>query len=861
MNLSTKHWKAVLGSLALTVAMPAMAQESTGDPFLDAVLQDQAKAKQEQQGGGGLRVVPAAPGARGESPAAPARPAASSMPLPGGDEAQRELGPQTGLFFNDVSYEGKKVVSVNVRYAGGSRSIPDSRLYDLLQTRRGMEYSAMRVNADLERLIEKGMVSGDARVLLETSGDGVAVTFEVRPARVLGGVGFTGNKRFDDEDLREQLKKLTSNHTIADSSLAAARASIVKYYQEAGYPDTRVTWRVVPTSRPDYSDVIFDIREGQELSMNKIEFIGNTVFDSTQLRQAMETKERGLFTWFTKSGRIDRERVEEDLREIEKLYRNYGYLHARVSKVDYYNIGKAEPGERQRQRMVISIYEGPRYRVRKVGFSGTRVYSPAQLEPGLSMIGGDIYSLQKVNDDVEMIRKYYGARGYADANVRPVIDEVGVDENGMRLVDIRYDINEGSRSNVGRIQVRGNTTTKTNVILRELPLHPGDNMSSVDLDIAQKRLENLGYFIPQSVSVTQSSSNMPGFRDINIDVQEAQTGQLTLGVAFSSVENVYLYATVVQTNFDIRGFTNGVFTGGGQRLTLSAKIGTEYKSASIYLLEPWFLERKLALGNEIYYSDSTYMSDFYEQTSFGYGISLQKALDEFQSVKLEYRIERYKIDPEGYCPPFFRENSGDFNRSHLRLSYKYDSRDAEITPRKGGSLEAYVGYSGPGSTVETYTAGVSGSYYYNTFWDTIFSVNFGAEAIRAVDDNETVPLFERCYLGGPNNLRGFRYRDVGMVNSALAGDETMGGLNSAFVQLEATVPLIESMRFAVFFDAGLVNDSLHDINTDGISADVGFGLRLNLPMGPIAIDYAIPVRTGNAIDDGGQFQFYVNYKY
>ena len=475
--------------------------------------------------------------------------------------------------------------------------------------------------------------------------------------------------------------------------------------------------------------------------------------------------------------------------------------------------------------------------------------------------GSERTLLVTLNDDVEMIRKYYGAKGYADANVRPVIDEVGVDENGMRLVDIRYDINEGSRSNVGRIQVRGNTTTKTNVILRELPLHPGDNMSSVDLDIAQKRLENLGYFIPQSVSVTQSSSNMPGFRDINIDVQEAQTGQLTLGVAFSSVENVYLYATVVQTNFDIRGFTNGVFTGGGQRLTLSAKIGTEYKSASIYLLEPWFLERKLALGNEIYYSDSTYMSDFYEQTSFGYGISLQKALDEFQSVKLEYRIERYKIDPEGYCPPFFRENSGDFNRSHLRLSYKYDSRDAEITPRKGGSLEAYVGYSGPGSTVETYTAGVSGSYYYNTFWDTIFSVNFGAEAIRAVDDNETVPLFERCYLGGPNNLRGFRYRDVGMVNSALAGDETMGGLNSAFVQLEATVPLIESMRFAVFFDAGLVNDSLHDINTDGISADVGFGLRLNLPMGPIAIDYAIPVRTGNAIDDGGQFQFYVNYKY
>ncbi|HIX19301.1 MAG TPA: outer membrane protein assembly factor BamA [Candidatus Akkermansia intestinigallinarum] len=851
MKLSNSHWKAVLSTLALTAALPSAAQQSTGDPFLDAVLAEEAENKTQP------RQNPAAAEQRPNTAAKQ-----TGFSLPGMEEADRELGPQTGLFFNDVSLEGKKVVSVSIRYAG-SRSIPDSRLYDLLQTRRGSKYSAMRVNADLERLIENGMVAGDARVLLERRDGGVAVTFEVHGAKVLGGIGFTGNHRFDDDELRDEIEKMTSNRAITDKGLAETRAAIIKAYQEAGYPDTRVTWRIVPTSRPEYNDVIFDIVEGREMSMNSIVFRGNTVFDRAQLHEVMHTKERGLFTWFTKSGRIDRERIEEDLREIEKLYRNYGYLRARITKVNYYDISRKIGQGRQKLRMEINIYEGPRYRVRKVGFSNTRVYTPAELEPGLSMIGGDIYSLQKVTDDVEMIRKYYGARGYADAIVQPVIDEVGVDENGVHLVDIRYDINEGARSKVGRIQVRGNTTTKTKVILRELPLQPGDNMSSVDLDIAAKRLTNLGYFVPESVSVTQSASNIPGYRDINIDVQEGKTGQLTLGVAFSSVQNVYLYATVVQTNFDIMGFTNGVFTGGGQRLTVSANVGTEYKSASIYLLEPWFLDRKLALGNELYYADSTYMSDFYEQTNFGYAISLQKALNEFSSVKLEYRLEHYKIDPEPYAPQFFRDNGGDYDRSHLRLSYKYDSRDAEITPRKGGSFEAYLGYSGPGSTVETWTAGFGGSYYYNAALDSIFSVNYGFETVRAVDDNDVVPIFERCYLGGPNNLRGFRYRDVGMVNSALAGDETMGGRNSAYAQFEVTVPtpIAETMRFAMFFDVGFVNDSLRDMNSDIISADAGIGLRLNLPMGPVAIDYAIPVRTGNAIDDGGQVQFYINYKY
>lgn len=869
MNKPTLHWSATLTALALTIAAPAFGQESTGDAFLDAMMKDQQAEQETTSPAATSAADPFTEAASRRSTAAPepaatpARPvetrlvsAASDTRLLDESEVVRELGPTTGLFQNDAAFDGKRVAGVEFRYTG-DKVLPDRRLMDVVQTRAGSEYSSVRVNADLERLIERSLVDPDATVAVQPSGKAVKVIFNVRASSVLAGVGFTGNVEFDDDDLRET-SKLQPGTVLSDASLAAARANIIKAYQEAGYPDTQVSWRAEKTASGSYKDVVFDIKENREVSMNTISFEGNKQFDDEQLRQLMQTKERGFFTWITKSGRIDREQLEDDLEAVVKHYRNYGYLRARLANVEY----TASPNKEGRQKLhlKVTVDEGPRYRVRHVTFGKITAYTPAELELGLSMLNGDIYSLQKVSDDVTMIRRYYGAKGYADADVRPDINEVGVDANGTRLIDIRYDVNEGSRYKVGRINVRGNTKTRQHVILRELPLKPGENLNSVDLETAKKRLENLNYF--DQVEVSQGLSTTSGYRDINVNVHEKMTGSLTLGVAFSTVENVYLYTTITQSNFDIRGFVNGgTFVGGGQRLTLNGKLGTEYSSASIYLLEPWFLDRKLALGQELYYSKSTYLSDYYEQNNYGYAVSLRKALSDLTSVKFEYKIEQYGIETEPYAPIFFAEQDGDYTRSHFRLSYEYDSRDAMVTPRKGGHLEGHVGYSGPGSTVETYTVGLSGSYYYNSFWDSIFSVNFGLETVDTVSSGDEVPIFERCYLGGPANLRGFRYRDVGMVDEALAGDETMGGNSSAFVQFEVTLPVIESVRFAMFVDAGFVHKNSFDFQPTEWAADYGIGLRINLPMGPLAVDYAIPFKSENCADDDGQFQFYVDYKY
>ena len=880
MNTATYRWKTLLCTLAFTLSAPAGAQDAADDPFLQAMMQDEQKARTEQQEKAQQTAQQAeqqAAQAEASVQAAPKQPATleetsamakgDTTPLLDNSAVMRELGPATGLFNNDAAFDGRKITRVDFRYSG-SRTLPDSRLRDVVQTRAGGRYLSTRVNADLERLITKGMVDSDTRVSVQPENGGVAVIFDVRASNVLAGVGFTGNAHVSDKKLREAIQPDTTNNKpglasgliISDSSLARARAELVKYYQEACYPDTRVDWQTAATSNGAYRDVIFRINEGQRQVMADIDFKGNRAFDDVQLRQLMETKELGTFTLITSSGRIDREKLEDDLQKVIKHYRNYGYLRARIADVKYFSNGKTfwYTGAKK-IRMQVQIEEGPRYEVQNVSFGPLSVYTPKQLEPGLSMIGGDIYSLQKVSDDVEMIRKYYGAKGYADAEVRPDITEVGVRPDGTHLVNIRYDVKEGGRYVVGRINVRGNTKTKQHVILRELPLKPGEYLNSVDLETAKKRLENLKYF--DAVEVSEGYSGNGGYRDININVHETMTGNATFGVAFSSVENVYLYTTITQSNFNLGGLLGNSFVGGGQRLTLNGKLGTEYKSASLFLLEPWFLDRKLQLGNEVYYSDSTYMSDYYRQKNYGYALSLRRGFADLHSVRFEYRIERFNLTPQGNTPIFFQEQCGNYNRSRFELSYEYDSRDAIVTPRKGGNFELRGFWSGPGSTVQTYGMGANASYFYNSFWDSIFSVTLAAETIKAVKGDEEVPVFERCYLGGPNNLRGFRYRDVGMVDPALAGDETMGGNTSAYAQFEVTVPLVESIRLAAFVDVGFVHKDSFDFKLKEFAADYGFGLRINLPMGPLAVDYAIPFESNNAADDKGQFQFYVDYKY
>ena len=743
-----------------------------------------------------------------------------------------------------VNYEGKKITDVEIRYRG-KKTVDEAALRNSMSTRAGQVYSLERLDADIKSLYESGKVD-DVRWLAEPAGDGVKLIAEVATRPDLDSVGFAGNTVFSDKKLAKE-SKLKSGGSLSDEQILTARRNIETYYQGYGYPDVSVKHRMQPADDGGVS-LIFLIDEGIKNEVRKITFQGNSNITAKDLKKVMKTKEKGLFSIITKSGRIQGNQLEEDLEEVLDYYRNRGYL--RVSSPGVKRI----PTGDGKLDLVIPINEGIRYKVAGVGFGKITVFTPEELYPALTLVGGDSYSAKKMRADIEMIRSYYGSRGYADAAVFPDIQNASND-----TVQITYRITEGGRFRVGRVSISGNTKSQDKVIRREVPLKPGDWFNSVDLEKTRTRLRNLNYFNDAQVTAVPGGN---GYRDLNILVDEKKTGNLSFGVGFSVIDDLVGYVTLEQTNFDL--FNPWNFTGGGQRFTANLRAGAQRRDLTISLVEPWFLDRQLALGGELFYRDALFFSDYFNQTNMGFSIFLRKPLTDKSFIRTEYRIEDIEIDPDndgidGTRDDYFAALAGNSIRSSIGLSYVFDNRDSNQVPREGQKFEAGVNYAGLGGDVNTVTFNVAGQKYWNLKYDTIFSLNGEIVMVDSLNNDE-VPIFDRQFLGGPRTLRGFEFRDVAPRDAA--SQETIGGNSMAWISAEFTVPLVEQVRGALFYDAGFVNAGSWDASVSDLYTDFGVGVRLNLPFGPLAFDYAFPLQSPDPIaDKGGQFQFYLDYRF
>ncbi len=745
---------------------------------------------------------------------------------------------------NAQDFEGKNITEVAIRYRA-AKTVDEARIRNLMSSKAGSKYRAESLDNDIKTLFESGYID-DVRFLAEPVGSDVRLIVDVLTRPIINGVGFVGANIFSDKKLAKETK-LKSGGAMSDSQILEARRNIEKYYQGYGYPDVSVTHRIQETSQPGLADLIFVIDEGTKNEVRKIRFEGNTVFTTPELKKEMKTKEKGWFSWLTKSGRFESYQLDEDLDAVIDYYRSNGYLRASSTGI------RRDPVGDGRVDLVIPISEGEKYTVAGISFGNITVFKPEELYPSMILNGGDAYSSEKMRDDIKTIRSFYGSRGYADALVSPDIKDAGPNR-----VTVKYQVSEGTRFKVGRVNIQGNTKTKDKVIRREVPLKPGDWFNTVELETTKARLENLQYF--GDVQATGNPGGA-GYRDVDILVEERNTGSVGVGAGFSSIDNVVGFLTLEQTNFDIMNFGN--FTGGGQRFGMNVRAGSVRSEFSMSLVEPWFLDRQLSLGGELFYRQSAFFSDAFEQTNVGAAIYVRKPLTEKSSVKLEYRLEEVGIDVTAPPASQFTKEDGDYLRSAVTLRYLYDNRDSTIIARKGERFDVSLAMAGSvfGGDVDTVTLSAIGAKYWNLKWDTILSVNGELAFVDALSGD--VPVFERMFLGGGNTLRGYEFRDIGGERDVPTGD-VLGGNSLAYMTVEYTVPIIETVRAAVFYDVGFVNPDSWDIGAQDVYSDVGFGVRLKLPISPVplALDYAFPMSSPDVIaDKGGQFQFYLNYEY
>ncbi|MFD0892302.1 outer membrane protein assembly factor BamA [Luteolibacter ambystomatis] len=750
-------------------------------------------------------------------------------------------------------FEGKTISEVSIRYVG-PKTVDEARIRNSMSSAAGQQYRTEKIDSDIKSLYGSGLVE-DVRFLAEPQGDRVKLIAEVRTRSTVSGVGFVGNSTFSDAKLAKETK-LKSGGILSDAAIVEAKRNLEKYYQGYGYPDVAISYRTQPSAGG--ADLIFVIDEGSKNEIHKIRFEGNTAFTDAELRKNMKTKPKGLLSFLTKSGRFETGKLDEDVESVLDFYRSHGYL--RVSSPGL----RRDPAGNDKVDIVIPIVEGDKYTVAGVGFGHMSVFKPEELYPALTLNGGDAYSSKKMRADITMIRSYYGSRGYADATVVPDISDAGPNQ-----VKIIYRITEGSRFRVGDVHIEGNTKTKDKVIRREVPLKPGQWFNSVDLDVTKSRLQNLQYF--SDVQVNGNSGSNAGYRDVNILVEEKKTGSVGVGVGFSSIDSIVGFINLEQTNFDL--FNPWSFTGGGQRFGMNLRLGSTRTDFSLSLVEPWFMDRQLSLGGELFYRDSNYFSDFYDQKNVGASIFLRRPLGEKGAVKVEYKLEQVSVDLDpsvavlsnksvlaGGPPSQFLLDQGDFIRSALTAEYVYDSRDSNLLARSGEKLSASVTLAGLGGDVDIVSTSFQGQKYWNLWGDSILSLNGELAFVDALSGR--VPIFDRMFLGGGRTLRGFEFRDVGPRDAATG--EVIGGRSLAYLDTEYTIPIIENVRAAVFYDMGFVNSGSWDLDPSDIYSDVGIGIRLKLPISPLplALDYAIPLQVPDQkADNGGQFNFSLQYQY
>lgn len=735
------------------------------------------------------------------------------------------------------------VRSIDVEYTGPG-TVSKERILAQIRTRVGQPYSNEVVEQDIAALYKTGSIQ-NVRIYAQPQGDGLRVIVAVQTRPILREIVIDGAERVKAQRLRKEIK-LKLNQPVNEQALEEGRQKIIEIYQGRGFTDVSVQFRIDPIDeKRGTARVVYTVTEGVRGAVSRINFEGNEHFSEKVLRKQMKTRGKTIISFVDKSGRFDEVQLQQDLDKIREFYQDHGYIDVEIKDV---RRGRTEKGP-----MIVTIVlnEGPQYHVRKLSVTGYQNTTEDRIRALLKMKEGSVYSPKQLRDDAKALADAYGSGGYVDLVVQPEGTPAG-----PALIDVHYGIEEGTRSFVNRINIEGNTRTKDKVIRREVLVAPGDVFNTVRVDITKKRLENLGYFA--KVETYPEDTDIPGRKDLTILVQEKRTGSLSFGGGYSTVDALVGFVELSQGNFDLFNWPS--FTGGGQKFRLRLQYGTERKDFVLSITEPWFLDRRFALSGSLFYTEANYLSAEYDQRNYGFTIEARKPINTYTYATLGYQLQDVDIyNVAVSASDFIQSQKGSTTESKIFSSIVFDSRDNPLLSRRGRRITfaPYVAGGFLGGDTQIYGWDLEGSQYFHLPWDTILLINGEVATVSQWGAGNDVPIFERLYLGGSNNLRGFPFREVGPQDQ---NGEPIGGKTMARATIEWTFPIIEKARGAVFYDTGFVNSEEWSFGLNHLASDIGVGLRLDLPIGPLRLDYGYPIMR-DGYHGGGRFNFNVGYQF
>jgi len=694
----------------------------------------------------------------------------------------------------------------------GNKRIESEAILAVLESKKGESLDYDRIDRDLRAIFKMGFFR-DVQVETEQGPRGDIVIFKVTEKPSIAQITFKGAKKVGEEDLKKETG--VKLYTILDlSEIRQSINRLKEYYRQQGYYNVQIKEEIKPLPQNEVA-LIYDIQEGEKVYISNIEFVGNTHFSDDALKKVMMTSEKGLLSFFTKSGVLDKRKLEFDLHKVTAFYHNQGYIKAKT--------GEPEIVYREGEGLIITVEvtEGPQFKINRIEVEGDLILPPEELLRKVQISKEGVFNRETVRLDTLALKEFYAGQGYAYATVTPLTREYP----DKHLVDVVYKITKNLKVRIERINITGNTITRDKVIRREIRLIEGDYFSGQGLQRSIQNIRRLNFF--DDVEIQRKKGSSDDLMILDVAVKEKPTGSFSFGAGFSSYDKAIGSFSISQNNL----------FGRGQKLVGSGQIGTKTIDFNIKFTEPWFLERPISAGFDLYKFEREYYN--YTRDSLGGALRFEfpTGIDPYTRGRVRYYYDDADIYDVSYlASPEIQEMQGRNTTSAIALGIARDSTDHPWNTTRGNVNSFTYEYAGRilGGDISYDSYLLGSEWYFSMPWETVFLIKGHWGRIKEKSDG-WLPSFKKFRIGGINTVRGFDFATISPLDPVTL--DYVGGTKMMYYNVEYRIPLLKDQGVVglVFFDAGNVFREEENWTFSGIRRSVGGGFRWYSPAGPVLV--------------------------
>jgi len=738
----------------------------------------------------------------------------------------------------------------------GLQRISVGTVYNYLPVNVGERFSLDNVGPAIKALFKTGFFKD---ISLEREGSTLIVNVVERPS--IAKIIFEGNKDLSKDDLTKALKKigLAEGKVFDQQILDKVEQELSRQYFSHGKYGLKITTDVSNLTR-NRVGIHIKISEGRVAKIKQINIVGNNVFDDKTLLRNLELNTSNLLSFYTKDDQYSKQKLQADLETLRSYYLDRGYINFAIESTQV-----AITPDKKDIYVTINVKEGDVYTLEKVKLAGNLVVDPPELIKLVKVGPGEIFSRKNATETSKAISDRLGDDGYAFANVNmvPEINEA------KKTVDMTFFVDPGKRVYVRRINMKGNSKTRDEVLRREMRQMESSWASSSKIERSKTRLERLGYFEEVNVETPPVTGTADQI-DVNYTVVEKPSGNLSAGVGFSQTQGIVLNANIAQDN---------VF-GSGKRVNVAFNNSTYMTSYQFGFFNPYFTVDGVSQGYNLGYTKRNAGAvniANYSTNVANAGINFGIPLNEFDSLRFDVDAKHTTLSAtayssnqicdflygntgtdacsnisNNYAPPGTVTNSrpkvkatGD---SFLTLSpavgWTHDTLNKAIFPNKGQQQRFSALATVPGSDLEYYKINYKHQIYFPLAKDFTFRVQAEAAYGNGYGKTTSLPFFENYFGGGTGSIRGFKNNTVGPRDS---NGYPFGGSTKVIGNAEMFFPVpflpeTKSVRLGTFFDAGTITNG---INMNNLKYSAGVSGEWLSPFGALSVSAALPLNAAS----------------